>query len=70
MERSKIKEISNTVNMYVMIVSSLALIISAIATNDNEEMGLHIIMGVIFTIACLRHIIARRKAFMKAIKGK
>jgi hypothetical protein len=56
--------------MYIMVISGLALIISAIATHDRDPMELHIIMGIIFTIACLRHIIPRRKAFMKALKGK
>jgi hypothetical protein len=70
MENNRVKVISNSVNMWVMIISGLVLIISAIATNDQEPMALHIIMAVLFTVACLRHVIARRKALVKVIRGK
>ncbi len=70
MDSSKRKEISNRVNMYVMMISGIVLIISAIVTHEQSRMVLHIVTGVLFTVACLRHVIARRKAFMKAIRGK
>jgi len=67
---TKIKEIGNRINIYLMTLSGLALIISGIVTHDRDPMVLHIVLGVVFTCACIRHIIPRRKAFKKYITGK
>ncbi|MFA5308787.1 MAG: hypothetical protein WC370_04785 [Dehalococcoidales bacterium] len=64
------KEIANRVNIWVMMISGVALVVSAIATHDSDPMEIHIIAAVIFTVACLRHIIYHRKAVMRYIRGR
>ncbi len=70
MEKSKRREIANRVNIWIMTITGIALVISAIATHDQEPMALHIVMAVLFSAACLRHIITHRKGLMKHLVGK
>jgi len=69
MDKTKRRELMNRINIWLMTISCLVLIISAIATHDREPMALHIVMAVIFTLALIKHLVTHRKAFMRYISG-
>lgn len=66
------KELLTRINIYIMMISgTLTVILAIVAAIIKPDTPIpHIVFGAIFALACIRHIIMKRKSMMKYLKGE